>query len=351
MSRDGPRPSVPPGFLEELRARTPLGELIGRRVPLRRMGRNWSGCCPFHGERNPSFHVYPDHFHCFGCGAHGDAIDYVMRSAGMNFLDATRALAAEAGMALPGDTASPRALPQAQTAAPAPPPRDDARDQAETAEKRAYAHRLWLEARPSIAGTPVESYLIGRQIDLRRLGRAPRALRFHPALRHPYARIDLPAMVSAISGEGGVHLATHCTFLERVAGGWIKARVNPAKVVRGSYTGGSIRLWRGASKKALTQAAPTEPVFIGEGIETCLSVAVAAPELRILSAGFMGNLGAVWLPPQVSVVVLLADNDVKLAARAAFQREVNRLLERGLDVRVARPDGCKDFNDMLRGDA
>ncbi|MGC8469484.1 MAG: CHC2 zinc finger domain-containing protein, partial [Acetobacteraceae bacterium] len=62
---------LPEPFLEELRARTPLAALVGRRVRLERAGREWKGCCPFHNEKTPSFYVYDDHFHCFGCGAHG----------------------------------------------------------------------------------------------------------------------------------------------------------------------------------------------------------------------------------------------------------------------------------------
>ncbi|MFY7925337.1 MAG: CHC2 zinc finger domain-containing protein, partial [Aquidulcibacter sp.] len=71
--------ALPPGFLDELRARTPLPGLIGRKTRLLKSGRNWKGCCPFHGEKTPSFYVYDDHFHCFGCGAHGDAVTFVMR--------------------------------------------------------------------------------------------------------------------------------------------------------------------------------------------------------------------------------------------------------------------------------
>ena len=96
--------ALPAGFLDELRARTPIGGLIGRRVKLTRSGRNWKGCCPFHGEKSPSFHVYEDHFHCFGCGVHGDAISFVMQSQGASFPEAVAQLAAEAGMDVPKPT-------------------------------------------------------------------------------------------------------------------------------------------------------------------------------------------------------------------------------------------------------
>jgi DNA primase len=93
--------ALPPQFLDELRARTPLPAVIGRRVRLARSGRQWKGCCPFHGEKTPSFYVYDDHYHCFGCGAHGDAIGFVMQSQGAGFMEAVEQLAAEAGLEVP----------------------------------------------------------------------------------------------------------------------------------------------------------------------------------------------------------------------------------------------------------
>jgi DNA primase len=84
-----------------LRARTPLAALVGRRVKLARAGRQMKGCCPFHGEKTPSFYVYDDGYHCFGCGAHGDAISFVMQSEGGSFMEAVRSLAAEAGLDVP----------------------------------------------------------------------------------------------------------------------------------------------------------------------------------------------------------------------------------------------------------
>jgi DNA primase len=96
--------ALPPNFLEELRARTPLAPLIQRKTRLTKSGRNWKGCCPFHGEKSPSFYVYDDHFHCFGCGAHGDAISFVMRAEGQAFPEAVERLAAEAGLQIPKAT-------------------------------------------------------------------------------------------------------------------------------------------------------------------------------------------------------------------------------------------------------
>jgi DNA primase len=96
--------ALPPNFLDELRLRTPLASLIGRKTKVTRMGRNWRACCPFHGEKTPSFYVYDDHYHCFGCGAHGDAIAFVMQSDGASFPEAVERLANEAGLEVPKAT-------------------------------------------------------------------------------------------------------------------------------------------------------------------------------------------------------------------------------------------------------
>ena len=93
--------ALPPAFLEELRARTPMAALVGRKVKLARSGKSWKGCCPFHGEKTPSFYVYDDGYHCFGCGAHGDAIGFVMQAEGAGFIEAVERLAGEAGLDVP----------------------------------------------------------------------------------------------------------------------------------------------------------------------------------------------------------------------------------------------------------
>jgi DNA primase len=95
--------ALPPGFLDELRSRMPLSGLVGRKVKLARRGREFVGLCPFHHEKTPSFYVVEDKFffHCFGCGAHGDAIGFLMRADNLDFIEAVEQLAGEAGLAVP----------------------------------------------------------------------------------------------------------------------------------------------------------------------------------------------------------------------------------------------------------
>src|SRR5271166_4245436 len=102
--------AFPPGFLDELRSRVSLAGLIGRRVKLVRRGREYAGLCPFHHEKTPSFYVVEDKsfFHCFGCGAHGDAIGFVMRADNLDFIEAVEKLAGEAGLPVPKATPQER---------------------------------------------------------------------------------------------------------------------------------------------------------------------------------------------------------------------------------------------------
>src|SRR6478672_9648279 len=95
--------TLSPAFLDELRARTVLSSIIAPSVKLIRAGREWKACCPFHNEKTPSFTVNDDKgfYHCFGCGAHGDAIRFLTDQRGMPFMDAVKELAAKAGLELP----------------------------------------------------------------------------------------------------------------------------------------------------------------------------------------------------------------------------------------------------------
>jgi DNA primase len=157
--------AFPPGFLDELRARVALSGLVGRRVKLERRGREFAGLCPFHSEKTPSFYVVDDKdfFHCFGCGAHGDAIGFLMRADNLDFVEAVEKLAAEAGLAVPNST---------------PEEREKARRQKtllETLDAAAgyYEERLW-----SAAGAAARDYLKSRGLDADtirrfRLGWAP----------------------------------------------------------------------------------------------------------------------------------------------------------------------------------
>jgi DNA primase len=92
-----------PQWLDQLRSRTTLSALVGRSVRLQKAGREHRACCPFHNENSPSFYVNDEKgfYHCFGCGAHGDAIRWMTDHQGLAFMDAVKELAAEAGLDVP----------------------------------------------------------------------------------------------------------------------------------------------------------------------------------------------------------------------------------------------------------
>ena len=144
--------AFPPGFLDELRSRVSLSALVGRRVRLTRRGRELGGLCPFHNEKTPSFYVVEDKgfFHCFGCGAHGDAIGFVMRADNLDFIEAVERLAGEAGIAVPQQT---------------PQDRERATRQKTLLEALAAAAAFYEAQLSSPAGRPAREYLARRGLD------------------------------------------------------------------------------------------------------------------------------------------------------------------------------------------
>ncbi len=99
---------IPQHFIDDLVTRVDIVELIDRRVPLKRSGRNYQACCPFHSEKTPSFTVSPDKqfYHCFGCGAHGTAIGFLMEYERLEFVEAIEELARMAGVQVPREGGS-----------------------------------------------------------------------------------------------------------------------------------------------------------------------------------------------------------------------------------------------------
>jgi DNA primase len=101
---------IPPEFIDDLLSRTDIVDLVGSRVPLRKAGRDFQARCPFHDEKTPSFTVSPDKqfYHCFGCGAHGSAIGFLMAYDRLEFREAVEELARRAGLELPVSAAGER---------------------------------------------------------------------------------------------------------------------------------------------------------------------------------------------------------------------------------------------------
>jgi len=151
--------TLSPAWLDELRARTTLSAIIAPSVKLIRAGREWKACCPFHNEKTPSFTVNDDKgfYHCFGCGAHGDAIRFLTDNRGMPFMDAVKELAGKAGMDVP---------------APDPKAQEQAERTSSLTDVMAEVARWYTEQLNGLAGADARDYLGRRGID------APTAQRF-----------------------------------------------------------------------------------------------------------------------------------------------------------------------------
>jgi DNA primase len=143
--------SLSPAFLDELRARTLLSAVISPTAKLIRAGREWKACCPFHNEKTPSFTVNDEKgfYHCFGCGAHGDAIRFLTDARGLPFMDAVKELAAKAGIEVP---------------APDPKARERAERTSTLTDVMASCQRWFAEELAGIDGSEAREYLKNRGI-------------------------------------------------------------------------------------------------------------------------------------------------------------------------------------------
>jgi DNA primase len=97
---------IPESFIQELLNRVDIVDVVDKSVPLKKAGANYSACCPFHNEKSPSFTVSPtkQFYHCFGCGAHGTAIGFLMEYQGVSFVEAVQDLAKNVGLVVPQET-------------------------------------------------------------------------------------------------------------------------------------------------------------------------------------------------------------------------------------------------------
>ena len=151
---------IPDSFIQDLLHRIDIVELIDGFVPLKKTGANFAACCPFHSEKSPSFTVSPSKqfYHCFGCGAHGSAIGFLMEYSGAGFVDAIKELAARCGLQLPDD--------QGQAARHGPQPRALAETMAQAAKfyceqlKRSETAITYLKER-GVSGEVARRFGIG----------------------------------------------------------------------------------------------------------------------------------------------------------------------------------------------
>jgi hypothetical protein len=312
-------------------------------------GRRYWRCGSVAGEPGQSLAIvlrghHRGRWRDWAAGEGGDALDLVAQVACGG--DLGRALdwaRAWLGLGRLG-AAAPRAQREAKRPLPA------AR---EVETRRQAARRIWLAAAPLRPGDLGWRYLAGRGIDLAVLPRPPAALRIHPALWHAPSGQYWPALVAAIAGADGAHLATHRTWLAPRADGGVGKAAAAAKMTLGAYHdgGGAVHLTRGASGRPWRQAPPGETIAIGEGIEDVLTVACARPDWRTAACcTALSYLARIALPPGCRRVVVIAQNDpLGSEASRALTRGLAALRERGIAVAVLWPPvTCKDINECVQ---
>jgi phage/plasmid primase-like uncharacterized protein len=295
---------------DRLKAVVSVVDIIGQTVPVKRQGRLWTACCPFHAENTASFYVYEDHYHCFGCGAHGDAFTWVMQTFRLTFPEAVKHLGGVAGD-------RPQAFCERRTTETVARHADDA-----SIKNQNLARRIWIEA-IAPRGTPAETYLQHRGV---RLPDEP-VIRFHPAC--PHRGGALPAMIAQMTDPmNGRPCGVHRTFLAPDGSG--KAAVDKPKMMLGPA--GVIRL--------------DEPVGEGlglaEGIETALSVSQVIGWRPVWAAGSRGGIEAFPVLPSHCLTVF-ADGDGP--GIAAARSCAARWAAEGREVWIHAAPAGQDWND------
>lgn len=346
----------PPHILEEIRARLPASSVVGRRVQLKKAGREWRGLSPFNAEKTPSFYVndQKQFYHCFSSSKHGDIFTFLMETEGLSFPEAVERLAGEAGVSLPAQTEDHR---ESETR------------RAGAIEVMEMAARWFEERLQSGQGSEARAYLerraLGREIQQRfRLGYAPNeryALRDHLAGKG----VDKALMVELgllAAGEGVS--VPYDYFRDRVMfpitdtrgrvvafGGRALAKEVRAKYLNSPETplfhkGRTLYNLHGARKAAHERGS----IIAVEGYVDVIAMTLAGHPETVAPLGTAlteDQLGLLWR--HADEPILCFDGD-KAGQRAAFRALdiALPLLEPGRSLRIALLLGGQDPDDLLR---
>ena len=335
-------------FLDELTARTDIVELVSHYVSLKRQGANYFGLCPFHNEKSPSFSVSPDKqiYHCFGCGAGGGVINFVMRAEGLEFRDAVQFLADRCGMKVPQDKADPRAARRRERLLAL------MKDAA-----RFYYDTLWM---PEY--TPMQRYFAGRGLTRKTmnrfgLGYAPDS--FHATMdamqKKGYTKEELVDAGLAVRSEKG---AVYDKFRGRV--------MFPIIDVRGQVIafGGRVMDY---SKPKYLNSPDTRIFHKGRNLFALNLAKKTHKDYFILAEGYMdvialhqagfdsavASLGTALTDEQARLIArytkkIIISYDADGAGQAAAQRAIDILKKADLQVNVLRIPGAKDPDEFIK---
>ncbi len=345
--------AVPAEFIEDLRSRITLSDLIGKRVRLAAKGGRLAGLCPFHSEKTPSFYVNDAEgfYHCFGCGVSGDAISYLRENDGLDFMEAVRYLADLAGMAVPDSRPEDRARTEKRKIA------------IDALEAAASFYQSSLSAP---AGRTASDYINKRGLSAEviqqfMLGYAPRTGLFASLQQRGFAKeVVLEAGLAGISDrDGGVYdyFRDRVMFpIQNRQGRVIAFGARALGVAQPKYLNSP----EGPtfSKKAVLYGWPQAralvrrglPLLVVEGYMDVIAVSASG------QAAALAPLGTALTEQQMQLVwklhrepVLCFDGD--MAGQKAASRAIERimpLLEPDKSVRVASLPAGQDPDDILK---
>ena len=341
--------SIPERFLDELVARTDIVDLVSESVHLTKKGSSYWGCCPFHSEKTPSFHVVPDRqiYKCFGCGKGGGAINFVMELENLSFRDAVEVLAKRAGMEVPDFGGPSTGM------------RERREKLLEINKQAARAFHRWLYSPTGAEGL---AYLQRRGLSRGTLTRF--GLGFAPdrwdaliqeLAQQGYDKRDLLDAGLAVNNKDG---RIYDRFRNRV--------MFPIIDVRGNVIGFGGRVMDDSTPKYLNS--PDTPVYNKSRNVFALNVAKKSKAGRvILTEGYMDTIAlhqAGFDNAVASLGTSLTEEHAQLLSRyfkdaiisydgdgagvAAAQRAIPILEKAGLKVRVLRVTGAKDPDEFIK---
>ena len=332
---------IPQDFIQQLLSRVDIVEVVGRHVKLRRAGANFLGLCPFHGEKSPSFTVSPakQFYHCFGCGAHGSAIGFLMEHAGLGYVEAIRDLAREAGMTVPEISATDAAAAREAAAA--------AADLSSLLEASTRFYRRCLRESPKAIDYLKRRGLTGDTAARFGIGYAPAQWRALEAAVPDYSAAGLldAGLVIESEGEGEERGRRYDRFRDRI--------MFPIRNARGQVIGFGGRVLDAGEPKYMNS--PETPLF-SKGREVyglfeareairrddCVIVVEGYMDVVMLAQHGVGNavatLGTATTADHVRKLVRLADRvvfafDGDAAGRRAAWRALGASLAHTSDTR------------------
>ena len=339
---------LPDRFLDELLSRTDILDLVSESVRLTKKGNSWWGCCPFHSEKTPSFHVLPDRqmYKCFGCGKGGGAINYVMELENLPFRDAVAVLAQRAGMEVPEFGASPGSRKRREKIL-------------EINKRAARAFHRWLHGPEGSEGLAYlrKRGLSGRTLTNFGLGFAPN--RWDGLIAELSAqgcdKRDLLDAGLAVSNQDG---RIYDRFRNRV--------MFPIIDVRGNVIGFGGRVMDDSTPKYLNS--PDTPVYNKSRSVFALNIAKTSKAGRvILTEGYMDTIAlhqAGFDSAVASLGTALTEEHGQLLAKyfkeavisydgdgagtKAAQRAIPILERAGLKVKVLQVRGAKDPDEFIK---